>query len=391
MLIQFMKYSRLFSLFFSLPCLLESPSGLAALPAHESVSSGQYPEQTIYLNNDINLIVKAQEFKRPRIEQVLKHMAIQPGMAVLDIGAGSGQATYMIAEKLKGRGSVFATEIDPQLVEQIAQEARRRNLRNVYPVLVQRNGVDDFYAEHRYDRILFYNVLPYIRNAVEYLRTMRGFLADDGRLVIVNEHRDWDIGFVREDFADWEGFIKALEREDAHSPFHRFVWKPAEDVARKQDRALHDKAVLFFLNRSLGDYRLLEYFTEGTSFKDEVSFTPIEADYAAWRLARLYLVGFSSVIRKEKNLGELPFIDAKRILFLNKMLVIQRFRPYFVWGGPHPYESNSPQKQWSDHMGSISSTLAEAGYRLQEEYAFPPFQYIWIYADAEKTPANHSQ
>ena len=371
------------SFFFSWVFLCLFESGLAALPAREPAPNGQDQKRTIYWNNDLDLIVKTQELKLRRVEKALDLLDIRPGMTVLDIGAGSGQATYKIAERLKGRGRVFATDIDPQLVEHVAGEARRRGLGNVYPVLVRSNGVDGFYAQYRYDLILLSHVFASLQDRVDYLRTMRGFLTDGGRLVIINELVEtWP--FVWADFADLKGFIEALQREPPRSPFYRYVWIPARKAAEQGGEDIFGRAVLFHLNLLQSNYRLLEYFAEGLRFKDEVSFTPEEAIYAAWRLHRLNLSG----IPKERKLTDLPSEDVRRMQPLNKLLIIQRFRPYFVWDGPRPYETNSLERRWMNPLDPIPSTLEEAGYHLEKLHDLPPFQYVWIFTDGEKARPN---
>ncbi len=53
-----------------------------------------------------------------RIAEVLE---LRPGMSVADIGAGDGSYSVFLAEQVGGSGRVFATEVDPDLVEEIRQ------------------------------------------------------------------------------------------------------------------------------------------------------------------------------------------------------------------------------------------------------------------------------
>src|SRR6185295_6636753 len=106
--------------------------------------------------DDLQLMIKLQRTKLPRIERVFGQLKIEPGMTILDIGAGTGQQAYILAERLKGSGKVYATDIDPLLVDYVNAQAKERGLSNLETAVVSIKGVDPFYAKHRYDLILLY-------------------------------------------------------------------------------------------------------------------------------------------------------------------------------------------------------------------------------------------
>src|ERR1035437_2232678 len=74
--------------------------------------------------------IKRQEFRNEftKFEVVADFLNITPGMTILDIGSGPGYASFLFAEKLKGTGAVFATDIRKDFVDHIAMEAKRRGL-----------------------------------------------------------------------------------------------------------------------------------------------------------------------------------------------------------------------------------------------------------------------
>lgn len=53
-----------------------------------------------------------------RIAEVLE---LRPGMTVADVGAGDGSYSVFLAEQVGGSGRVFATEVDPDLVDELRQ------------------------------------------------------------------------------------------------------------------------------------------------------------------------------------------------------------------------------------------------------------------------------
>jgi ubiquinone/menaquinone biosynthesis C-methylase UbiE len=58
-------------------------------------------------------------------------MRLRPGEVVADVGAGKGEMALAMAEKVGPSGRVFATEIDPERLEQIAQRTQSANVENV--------------------------------------------------------------------------------------------------------------------------------------------------------------------------------------------------------------------------------------------------------------------
>src|SRR5690554_5529077 len=67
-----------------------------------------------------------QNFSNPR--GVISALALHPGMSVADLGAGSGAYSFAAAEFLGASGVIHAIEVQKQLVEKLASEARSRHI-----------------------------------------------------------------------------------------------------------------------------------------------------------------------------------------------------------------------------------------------------------------------
>src|SRR5215472_10354196 len=67
-------------------------------------------------------------------DEILEMLAIKPGATVAEIGAGDGAMAVRVAKQLGRNGRVFATEINPALMEQIRERARKADLNNVTAV-----------------------------------------------------------------------------------------------------------------------------------------------------------------------------------------------------------------------------------------------------------------
>src|SRR5512139_675659 len=122
--------------------------------------------------------IKRQQYRNEYVhfENIIGSLDITEGMTILDIGSGPGYASFLFAEKLRGSGEVFATDIRQDFVHHIAEEARRRGLNNLFPVVVRSEGLDDFYGKHRYDLVFLSNVYHCLDNRIEYFGKLRGLL-----------------------------------------------------------------------------------------------------------------------------------------------------------------------------------------------------------------------
>jgi ubiquinone/menaquinone biosynthesis C-methylase UbiE len=64
-------------------------------------------------------------------DEMVEMLAIKPGATVAEIGAGDGAMAVRVAKKLGPGGRLFATEVDPALIEQIRERARKADLDNI--------------------------------------------------------------------------------------------------------------------------------------------------------------------------------------------------------------------------------------------------------------------
>src|SRR4051812_10978373 len=66
-----------------------------------------------------------------RRREIVEAVGLRPGMAVADIGAGTGLFAWSFAEKVGPGGTVHAVEISPAFLKYLGEEARKRGLGRV--------------------------------------------------------------------------------------------------------------------------------------------------------------------------------------------------------------------------------------------------------------------
>ena len=124
----------------------------------------------------------------PQTRAILKQLDARPGMNVADIGAGGGYFAFKIAKQLGGRGTVVATDLDPQMVALMRSEKKKRGVSNLKIQQAEANatglGIESVH------RILMVNSVPFVDCGFDphaYLADCYQALRSGGLLVI---HRD---------------------------------------------------------------------------------------------------------------------------------------------------------------------------------------------------------
>lgn len=324
-----------------------------------------------------------------KIDMLIDVLGIKPGMVILDIGAGSGQYAYKFAERLKGTGKVFATDINIDAVNYIREQVRVRNLLNLFPVLVNSEGLDEFYTNNKFDLIFIAHAYHLFSDGVDYFKRLKGSLTKNGRLVILTLQSPKE--FSSSDISDVRGLIKQLSSEKFDSPFYSCLRETTRELL---DRPLEDKTEESLKNVIVGDlnimkddiYFLNHFLKDGLTFKEEIPFTREEKDFV-----NMYLRFLKLEAKAFDNAGALDMSNRdifSKPLFMpilrriNMVLIVQKFRQYLYYGKPAPYLPGG-YGHWQDSLAIQKLSLA--GYSLIHEYDFIPFEVIEVF-----TPNNSS-
>jgi cyclopropane fatty-acyl-phospholipid synthase-like methyltransferase len=125
--------------------------------------------------------------------EVAKALELQPGMVVGDLGAGTGYFTRSLSEAVSPGGMVLSIDIEPSMVQHLAERARKDHLSNVVPVLALAS--DPFLPQGRMDRVLIVDTYHHIDARLEYFARMRQAMSARGRVVIVDfQKRELPVG-----------------------------------------------------------------------------------------------------------------------------------------------------------------------------------------------------
>ncbi len=165
----------------------QSPPRYETRAEHDPNGIGKF-----YMGREIAMVMghEASDWlDRPEREQeenpakLMAALKLKPGMAVADIGAGSGYYTFRLAKAVGKTGRVYAVDIQQEMLDLINERQRKLGLRNVVTVM---GAIDDPKLKpNSIDLIILVDVYHEFDHPYEMNVNMVKALKPGGRLAFV--------------------------------------------------------------------------------------------------------------------------------------------------------------------------------------------------------------
>lgn len=127
--------------------------------------------------------------KEERGDLLLRELALKPGQDVADIGAGTGYYSRRMAPLVAPRGTVYAVDVQPEMLKLLQEGAQRAGLANIKPVRGSETHVN--LADASIDLAILVDVYHELEFPQEVTASIVRALRPGGRLVLV-EYRAED-------------------------------------------------------------------------------------------------------------------------------------------------------------------------------------------------------
>ena len=144
-----------------------------------------------------------------RPDLVIDEMELEEGMAVADIGAGTGYFIPHLADAVGEDGAVFAVDIEEAMLAYIDEMSEELGLGHVETVKAEASV--SALEEASVDRIITVNTWHHIPNRGDYAQHLNERLKDGGSVWVVDFHEDSPIGPPAEHRLDPETVADELE------------------------------------------------------------------------------------------------------------------------------------------------------------------------------------
>lgn len=124
-----------------------------------------------------------------RGDLLLRELGLKPGMAVADIGAGTGYYARRMAPLVGSSGAVYATDVQPEMMQMLTDSAKKAGLTNIKPILGGLQTVN--LPDASIDLAIMVDVYHELEYPFEVMQSLVRALKPGGRVVFV-EYRAED-------------------------------------------------------------------------------------------------------------------------------------------------------------------------------------------------------
>jgi ubiquinone/menaquinone biosynthesis C-methylase UbiE len=162
-------------------------------------------------------------------KKIVEAVGLRPGLSVADIGAGTGLFTWLFAEQVGAKGTVYAVEIAPAFLKYIGDRAARRGLGKVVQTVRSTQETTNL-APGSIDVAFVCATYHHFEHPKKVLASIHQALRPGGRLVVI----DFDL---RKDSSE---FVRARARAPKEVYFREITSAGFEHVPMKSPVVLKD-------------------------------------------------------------------------------------------------------------------------------------------------------
>ena len=170
------------------------------------------------------------QYQKPA--DVIEALALTPGMAVADLGSGSGYFTRRFVEAVTDRGIVYAVDVEPEMLAYVKESLIHMHVPYTAEFILAQPD-DPKLPFESVDLLFVCNTLHHLENRSKYFRGLRSSLKPGGRVSIIDfypDERSGELGFPKRHLVPRERVIKELtdagyrlEREHTFLPRQYFL------------------------------------------------------------------------------------------------------------------------------------------------------------------------
>ncbi len=210
-------------LLFSVPSVYLDPIAAQekkGTPEEKSVKPGVNKD---FLNPDLSIEeflgkfeVESREVYTHR-EKLAELLELKPGMAIADIGSGTGAYLKTFSTRVGKEGRVYAVDISPKFVEYLRERSKKEGMDRVEVVLC--NDHETRLSPGSIDAAYICDTYHHFEYPQSTLRSLHQALKPNGRLIVVDfdrvpgKSREWVLSHVR---AGKQEFRTEIEQAGFH-------------------------------------------------------------------------------------------------------------------------------------------------------------------------------
>ena len=207
------------------PAAAQKPSPAPAA-IYQTVQASRDGIGKVYMGREIAAVMgwqgaswleREERQQEERGDLLLRELGLKPGMAVADIGAGTGYYARRMAPLVGSGGVVYATDVQPEMMKMLEDGAKKAGLTNIKPVLGGLKSVN--LPDNSIDLAIMVDVYHELEFPFEVIDSLVKALKPGGRIAYV-EYRLED---PRVPIKTLHKMSEAQVRKEAAA--HALVWE----------------------------------------------------------------------------------------------------------------------------------------------------------------------
>lgn len=144
--------------------------------------------------------------------QVVGVLDLKPGMAVADLGSGSGYFTRRFVEAVTETGKVYAIDVEPEALKYVEESLVHMHRPYTAEFILARPDNPKLPIES-VDLIFVCNTYHHLEHRTVYFRNTKSALRPGGRIAIVDfyhDERSGDLGFTKRHLVPREAVVEEM-------------------------------------------------------------------------------------------------------------------------------------------------------------------------------------
>ena len=132
---------------------------------------------------DVLRLLRQEREREESSELMLKNLGIKPGQTLCDLGSGNGYHTLKMAELTGPTGTVYAVDIQPEMLTMLQKRAEEEGIHNVKTI--QGKIYDPDLPANTMDLVLIADAYHEFSHPEHMLQAIRKSLTPKGRLALL--------------------------------------------------------------------------------------------------------------------------------------------------------------------------------------------------------------
>ena len=163
-------------------CLLGCLAFVLTAGAQEVLEKGRVPAPVMTFHG-ADWLERPERDEEERPAEVIAAMGLKPGDMVGDIGAGTGYFSRRFAKAVAPEGKVYAVEIQPEMLEKMADLCAKDGVTNIVPILG--TETDPLLPDAALDWLFLADVYHEFQQPEPMLAKMLASLKPGGRVALI--------------------------------------------------------------------------------------------------------------------------------------------------------------------------------------------------------------